>query len=116
VNAEAPPPAKTPAPNEHERAEPTFKAAPPREEPLLTTMPTSPIAGIQSRAQAVAQLRAVATFFRTTEPHNPAAYFADKAAEAADMPLHQWLSTVVKDDGSLAHIRELLGVKPEENS
>jgi type VI secretion system protein ImpA len=116
VNAEAPPPAKTPAPNEVERAEPTFKTAPQREEPVLTTMPTSPIAGIQSRAQAVAQLRAVAKFFRATEPHNPAAYFADKAAEAADMPLHQWLSTVVKDDGSLAHIRELLGVKPEENS
>ncbi|HEY4298372.1 MAG TPA: type VI secretion system protein TssA, partial [Paraburkholderia sp.] len=84
--------------------------------PVLTTMPSSPIAGIQSRAQAVAQLHAVAKFFRATEPHNPAAYFAEKAAEAADMPLHQWLATVVKDGGSLAHIRELLGVKPEENS
>ncbi len=116
VNAEAAPPAKGPAPNEHERAEPAFKTSPQREEPVLTTMPASPIAGIQSRAQAVAHLRAVARFFRATEPHNPAAYFADKAAEAADMPLHQWLSSVVKDDGSLAHIRELLGVKPEENS
>ena len=106
-------------PHENERAEPTFKTSPQREEPVLTTTPTTPttaIAGIQTRAQAVAQLRAVARFFRSTEPHNPAAYFADKAAEAADMPLHQWLSTVVKDDGSLAHIRELLGVKPEENS
>lgn len=116
VNAEAPTPGKTPAPNEHDRAEPTFKTSPQREEPVLTTTPTSPIAGIQSRAQAVAQLRAVARFFRSTEPHNPAAYFAEKAAEAADMPLHQWLSTVVKDDGSLAHIRELLGVKPEEKN
>ncbi|WP_144137514.1 type VI secretion system protein TssA [Paraburkholderia sp. BCC1884] len=121
VNADTAAAAKTAAaatPNEpeHERAEPTFKTAAQREEPVLTTMPSSPIAGIQSRAQAVAQLRAVARFFRTTEPHNPAAYFADKAAEAADMSLHQWLSTVVKDDGSLAHIRELLGVKPEENS
>ncbi|MBW8834734.1 MAG: type VI secretion system protein TssA [Burkholderia sp.] len=102
--------------HEHERAEPTFKTSPQREEPVLTTTPTHAVAGIQSRAQAVAQLRAVARFFRSTEPHNPAAYFAEKAAEAADMPLHQWLSTVVKDDGSLAHIRELLGVKPEENS
>ncbi|WP_176060718.1 type VI secretion system protein TssA [Paraburkholderia sp. BCC1876] len=113
VNAETSPP-KAPAPTEHERAEPTFKTSPQREEPVLTTTPTSPIAGIQSRAQAVAQLRAVARFFRGTEPHNPAAYFAEKAAEAADMPLHQWLSTVVKDDGSLAHIRELLGVKPDD--
>lgn len=117
VSAEASPP-KAPKPEEHERAEPTFKTSPQREEPVLTTMPTtiSPIAGIQSRAQAVAQLRAVAKFFRSTEPHNPAGYLADKAAECADMPLHQWLSSVVKDDGSLAHIRELLGVKPEENS
>lgn len=115
VNAETSQ-AKTPAPTEHDRAEPTFKTSPQREEPVLTTTPTSPIAGIQSRAQAVAQLRAVARFFRGTEPHNPAAYFAEKAAEAADMPLHQWLSTVVKDDGSLAHIRELLGVKPDEKS
>jgi type VI secretion system protein ImpA len=119
VNADAQPTSvdRSSAPTHHEleRAEPTFKTSPQREEPVLTTTPTNAIAGIQSRAQAVAQLRAVARFFRTTEPHNPAAYFADKAAEAADMPLHQWLSTVVKDDGSLAHIRELLGVKPEEN-
>ena len=115
VSAEAPAPATAPASSEHERAEPTFKTSSQREEPVMTTTTTSPIAGIQSRAQAVAQLRAVARFFRSTEPHNPAAYFAEKAAEAADMPLHQWLSTVVKDDGSLAHIRELLGVKPEEN-
>jgi len=85
---------------------------------LTTTLPitTSAVAGIQSRAQAVAQLRAVAKFFRATEPHNPAAYLAEKAADSADMPLHQWLSSVVKDDGSLAHIRELLGVKPDETS
>lgn len=116
VGVEAAPTPKASTPNELERAEPTFKTAAQREEPVLTIMPTTSIAGIQSRAQAVAQLRAVAKFFRGTEPHNPAAYFAEKAAECADMPLHQWLSTVVKDDGSLAHIRELLGVKPDEKS
>ena len=109
--------ARAQKPETVERAEPSFKTAMHREEPVLTTVSTSSqasIAGIQNRAQAVAQLRAVARFFRSTEPHSPAAYLADKAAEWAEMPLHQWLSTVVKDDGSLAHIRELLGVKPEE--
>ena len=109
--------AKAQKPEDVERAEPSFKTATQREEPVLTTVSTNSqasIAGIQNRAQAVAQLRAVARFFRSTEPHSPAAYLADKAAEWAEMPLHQWLSTVVKDDGSLAHIRELLGVKPEE--
>ena len=72
---------------------------------------TASASGAQARAQAVAQLREVAAFFRRTEPHSPVAYLADKAAEWADMPLHEWLTTVVKDDASLAHIRELLGVK-----
>ncbi len=68
---------------------------------------------IQSRAQAVAQLRAVAEFFRRTEPHSPASYFADKAAVAGEQNLVTWLRSVVKDEASLAHIEELLGVRPE---
>lgn len=104
-----------------ERSEPSFRT-PQHEEPLLstptmtTTMPGTTSGVIQTRAQAVAQLRAVARFFHHTEPHSPAGYLADKAAEWADMPLHQWLAAVVKDDGMLARLRETLGVKPEENS
>lgn len=100
-----------------ERAEPTFKtsAISVNQGGAMATMPQTRYSGeIQNRADAVAQLRAVAQFLRATEPHSPAAYLADKAAEWADMPLHQWLAAVVKDDGSLAHLRELLGVKPEE--
>jgi type VI secretion system protein ImpA len=117
------PAARTTMPAPPERSEPRFIA--PLlidQEPVVTVsrvqsaqsaqsaQPLVP-AGIRSREDAVAQLRAVAVFFRRTEPHSPAAYLADKAAEWADMPLHQWLSAVVKDDGSLAHLRELLGVK-----
>ncbi|WP_176650018.1 type VI secretion system protein TssA [Duganella sp. SG902] len=69
---------------------------------------------IGNRAQAVAQLRAVAQFFRRSEPHSPASYFADKAAAAAEQDLHTWLRSVVKDQASLAHIEELLGVPPTE--
>ncbi|ALL69581.1 putative protein ImpA (plasmid) [Paraburkholderia caribensis MBA4] len=101
------------------RGEPSFRTAPLEEPPLpmpTTNVPNQTPGVIQTRAQAVAQLRAVARFFRHTEPHSPAAYLADKAAEWADMPLHQWLATVVKDDGSLSHIREMLGVKPEANN
>jgi type VI secretion system protein ImpA len=94
-----------------ERAEPTFKTPISQGTPMVSTARHSGV--IQSRADAVAQLRAVAQFLRATEPHSPAAYLADKAAEWADMPLHQWLAAVVKDDGSLAHLRELLGVKAE---
>ncbi|MBU9514965.1 type VI secretion system protein TssA [Burkholderia multivorans] len=103
-----------------ERIEPSF-GAPIQTEGTHVQSQTAPrppttqtIAGIQNRAQAVDQLRAVARYFRQTEPHSPVAYLADKAAEWADMPLHKWLESVVKDDGSLSHIRELLGVRPDE--
>lgn len=99
-----------------ERAEPSFRTPLHGEETTMQLRPVprpAAIDGIQTRAQAVDQLRAVARYFRQTEPHSPVAYLADKAAEWADMPLHLWLESVVKDDGSLAHLRELLGVKAE---
>lgn len=64
----------------------------------------------RSRAQALQQLRQVADYFRRTEPHSPVAYLAEKAVAWGDMPLHQWLRTVLKDPGALAHVEELLGV------
>lgn len=67
-----------------------------------------------TRAQAVAQLREVAAFFRRTEPHSPVAYLADKAAGWADMPLHEWLASVVKEGTSIEQLNELLGIKPSE--
>ncbi len=65
---------------------------------------------LQTRAQALAQLRAVAEFFRRTEPHSPVAYLADKAAHWGEQPLHVWLRGLVKDEAAVAHIEEMLGV------
>ena len=76
----------------------------------MPAAPAGPSGPIQSRAQALAQLTAVAEFFRRTEPHSPVAYLADKAARWGEMSLHEWLRTVVKDDGALSHVEELLGV------
>jgi type VI secretion system protein ImpA len=67
---------------------------------------------LRTRAEALQQLRAVAAFFRRTEPHSPVAYLADRAAHWGEMPLHAWLRAVMKDAGSLSHIEELLGVEP----
>jgi type VI secretion system protein ImpA len=67
---------------------------------------------LQSRTQALAQLREVAEFFRRTEPHSPVAYLAEKAAHWGEQPLHVWLRSVVKDNASFAHIEEMLGVAP----
>lgn len=68
---------------------------------------------IKTRAQALESLREVAAFFRKTEPHSPVAYLADKAAHWGDMPLHIWLRSVVKDNGTRSHIEELLGVSED---
>jgi type VI secretion system protein ImpA len=81
--------------------------------PAAVMMPV--LAGaIASRAQALGQLRAVAEYFRQTEPHSPVAYLADKAAQWGEQPLHLWLKAVVKDAGALAHVEELLGIVQEQ--
>ena len=82
--------------------------------PSQTQQYAGPPGAIHTRGDAIAQLRAVAEFFRRTEPHSPVSYFADKAANAGEQDLHEWLRSVVKDPGSLSHIEELLGVKPQE--
>jgi type VI secretion system protein ImpA len=79
-----------------------------------TPVYAGPPGAIHTRADAIGQLRAVAEFFRRTEPHSPVSYFADKAANAGEQDLHEWLRSVVKDPGSLSHIEELLGVKPQD--
>lgn len=66
---------------------------------------------LRSRAEAIAQLRAVAEFFRRTEPHSPVTHLADKAAQWGEMPLHAWLKTVIKDNAALSHVEELLGLQ-----
>ena len=78
----------------------------------LTTPPIDAAASgpLRTRTEALQQLRAVADFFRQTEPHSPVAYLADRAAQWGDMPLHAWLRAVVKDPGVLSTMEELLGV------
>ncbi len=71
----------------------------------------APAGPLQTRAQALAQLRAVADFFRRTEPHSPVAYLAEKAAAWGEQPLHVWLRTVVKDAAVCGQLEELLGVQ-----
>ncbi|TJZ66844.1 type VI secretion system protein TssA [Chitiniphilus eburneus] len=63
---------------------------------------------IASRADAIRQLRDIARFFRANEPHSPVALLAERAAKWAEMPLEDWLQTVIKDDSTLGQLRELL--------
>jgi type VI secretion system protein ImpA len=78
--------------------------------PVPAVLPGA-VGPLQSRAQALAQLRAVAEFFRRSEPHSPVAYLADKAANWGEQPLHVWLRGVVKDPAVFAQLEEMLGVQ-----
>jgi type VI secretion system protein ImpA len=84
-------------------------------ETLVAPVPGAAPGPIQTRAQALAQLRLVAAFFRRTEPHSPVAYLAEKAAGWGEQPLHVWLRAVVKDPASFAHLEELLGMQSAEH-
>lgn len=66
---------------------------------------------IRQRQDAVRMLREVARYFRHNEPHSPVALLAERAARWADMSLEEWLQHVVKDDGTLQQLRELLDVR-----
>lgn len=88
----------------HAQAMPASPAAP---DPVAGMANGGPIA---SRAQALHQLQLVADFFRRTEPHSPVAYLASRAAQWGNMPLHEWLRTVIKDGGTLSQLEELLGL------
>jgi type VI secretion system protein ImpA len=101
------------------------QAAPPADAPAAPSADTPAVVAapqpqaiaagaIRTRADAIAQLRMIATFFRETEPHSPVSYFAEKAASAGEQDLHTWLRSVIKDPGSLAHVEELLGVPPAQ--
>lgn len=108
-------PAQAPAtPAVPVRVEPTLPAADhfPAADSTPHVAVTPAVRGpIQTREQALAQLRDVADFFRRTEPHSPVAYLADKAASWGEMSLHLWLRTVVKNDETLSGLEELLGIK-----
>lgn len=83
--------------------------------PAASAAVTVAVPGVlQSRAQALQQLRDVAAYFRRTEPHSPVAYLAEKAARWGDLPLHAWLRQVLKDEGTLSRLDELLGLEPPQ--
>lgn len=87
-------------------------APPPNGAAKAGTAPAGTGGPPQTRAQALQQLKQVAEFFRRTEPHSPVAYLAEKAARWGSTDLHGWLRSVVKDDGALSQLEELLGVEP----
>ena len=86
-------------------------------EPVIS-LPAAPLVvslELQSRADALRQLAAVADYFRRTEPHSPVSYLVQRAVRWGEMPLEAWLQNVIHDESVLDQLRETLGLKDSDN-
>jgi len=93
-----------------DRVAPAVAGNGPRSANLGGILPLAPL----DRADALRRLEAVAAYFHRTEPHSPVAYLVQRAVRWGQMPLEQWLSDVIADQGVLGHLRETLGIKNSE--
>lgn len=65
---------------------------------------------IQNRQQAMQILSEISHYFQINEPYSPVSYMLKKTIKWSQIPLHEWLSQVIKHDNPLENIQELLGV------
>ena len=56
-------------------------------------------------------LQEIADYFQANEPHSPVSYMLQKTIKWSQMPLHEWLAQVIKNDNPLEAVHELLGVQ-----
>ncbi len=71
---------------------------------------------VANREQALASLRQVANFFRTTEPHSPVSYALEQAVRWGRMPLPALLKEIVEDQGTLAGLFQRLGIQEKSDA
>lgn len=65
---------------------------------------------LQSRSQAIDQLRKVARFFRETEPHSPLSYSLDNLVRWAGMPLDKLVDEWITDETARERYRLITGM------
>ena len=75
-----------------------------------------PQSHLQNRDQAMRVLQDIADYFQANEPHSPVSYMLQKTIKWSQMPLHEWLAQVIKNDNPLESVQELLGVKNNNES
>ena len=66
---------------------------------------------IQNRQQAMLILQQISDYFSNNEPHSPVSYLLKKTIKWANMPLHEWLAAVVKQDEPLDALQDMLGIQ-----
>ncbi|MEG2808487.1 MAG: type VI secretion system protein TssA [Acinetobacter sp.] len=65
---------------------------------------------LANRQQAMQLLQEIAQYFQSNEPHSPVSYMLQKTIKWSQMPLHEWLAQVIKNENPIENIHELLGV------
>ncbi|KJV37823.1 type VI secretion system protein TssA [Acinetobacter brisouii] len=68
---------------------------------------------LANREQAMQVLQDIADYFQINEPHSPVSYMLQKTIKWSQMPLHEWLTQVIKDDQPLQIVQDILGVQPK---
>ncbi|MDR7016436.1 type VI secretion system protein TssA [Acinetobacter sp. 3657] len=68
---------------------------------------------VENREQAMQVLQEIATYFQKNEPHSPVSYMLQKTIKWSQMPLHEWLGQVIKDEHPLQMVQDMLGVQPK---
>ena len=66
---------------------------------------------VANREQAMQVLQDIADYFQANEPHSPVSYMLKKTIKWSQIPLHEWLSQVIKNENPLETVHELLGVQ-----
>lgn len=70
-----------------------------------------PQSHLANREQAMQILKDIADYFQANEPHSPVSYMLQKTIKWSQMPLHEWLAQVLKNEKPLESVHELLGVQ-----
>lgn len=68
---------------------------------------------VENREQAMRVLQEIASYFQKNEPHSPVSYMLQKTIKWSQMPLHEWLTQVIKDEHPLQMLQDTLGVQPK---
>ncbi|OTG79724.1 type VI secretion protein [Acinetobacter sp. ANC 5054] len=70
---------------------------------------------LENREQAMRVLQDIADYFQVNEPHSPVSYMLQKTIKWSQMPLHEWLTQVIKNENPLEAVQEMLGVQQQSN-
>lgn len=75
-----------------------------------------PSGTVRDRQEALQSLSEIANYFRRAEPHSPVSFLVERAVKWGNLPFDQLLVELIKDATELGRLRELLGLKSEEEN